>query len=82
MLQPAFQGRTTPGWIRRKLADGLTSVLLFGHNFAAGPDRHTKAAALIAHLRKVNPDVLVAVDEEDGDVTRLDGRPAPRSRAI
>jgi beta-N-acetylhexosaminidase len=54
--------------VRRRLADGLGSVLLFARNIE-GPEQ---TAALTAELRAENPDVLVAADEEGGDVTRLD----------
>ncbi|MET7857634.1 glycoside hydrolase family 3 N-terminal domain-containing protein [Streptomyces sp. NPDC005318] len=68
VLQPGFQGTTAPDWIRRRLAGGLGSVLLFGRNIQdAG-----QTAALTAALRAENPDVLIAVDEEGGDITRLE----------
>ncbi|MFF3596833.1 glycoside hydrolase family 3 protein [Kitasatospora indigofera] len=72
VLQPGFEGLTAPDWIRRRLAGGLGSVLLFGRNFAPGPGGREQAAALVAQLRAEHPDVLVAVDEEGGDVTRLE----------
>ncbi len=68
VLQPGFEGTTAPEWVLRKLADGLGSVALFGRN-VTDP---AQLAALTAELRAVNPDVLVAIDEEGGDVTRLE----------
>ncbi|WP_392668195.1 glycoside hydrolase family 3 N-terminal domain-containing protein [Streptomyces sp. LN785] len=68
VLQPGFQGTTAPDWIRRRLADGLGSVLLFGPNIR---DR-AQTCALTDALRAENPDVLIAVDEEGGDITRLE----------
>ncbi|WP_405891259.1 glycoside hydrolase family 3 protein [Streptomyces sp. NBC_01527] len=68
VLQPGFRGTTAPDWIRRRLSGGLGSVLLFGPNIR---DR-AQTAALTAALRAENPDVLIAVDEEGGDITRLE----------
>jgi beta-N-acetylhexosaminidase len=73
VLQPGFvnddSGRA-PDWVRRALAeDGLGGVAYYGRNIAATPER---TGELSAALRAENPHVLVAVDEEGGDVTRLD----------
>ncbi|MCD0481041.1 glycoside hydrolase family 3 protein [Streptacidiphilus sp. ASG 303] len=68
VLQPGFTGTTAPDWVRRRIAGGLGSVLLFARN-TTGP---AQTAALTAQLRAENPDVIVAVDEEGGDVTRLE----------
>ncbi|MEO3809030.1 glycoside hydrolase family 3 N-terminal domain-containing protein [Sphaerisporangium sp. B11E5] len=66
VLQPGFDGTTAPAWLLRHLADGLGGVVLFARNIPpSGP------SALIAELRRENPDVIVAVDEEGGSVTRL-----------
>ncbi|GAA4674531.1 glycoside hydrolase family 3 protein [Streptomyces chumphonensis] len=70
VLQPGFVGTTAPDWLLRRLDDGLTSVGLFGRNIES-PEQLT---ALTAQLRAVRPDVLVAIDEEGGDVTRLEVR--------
>jgi beta-N-acetylhexosaminidase len=71
VLQPGFVGTATPpDWIRRHLAAGLGSVALFGRN-VLDPEQ---IGALTATLRAENPDVLIAIDEEGGDVTRLDAR--------
>jgi beta-N-acetylhexosaminidase len=67
-LLPAYQGLTPPDWIRRQVADGLGGVLLFAHNIA-GDDQVAEATEA---LRAERPDLLVAIDEEGGDVTRLD----------
>ncbi|GAA4830980.1 glycoside hydrolase family 3 N-terminal domain-containing protein [Kitasatospora terrestris] len=85
VLQPGFEGWSAPDWIRRRLADGLGSVLLFGRNFAPAPGGREQASALVAQLRAENPDVLVAVDEEGGDVTRLEwetGSSSPGNLAL
>ena len=70
VLQPGFAGTRAPDWLLRRLADGLGSVLLFARNVdAAEPGQ---MAGLTAGLRSANPDVIVAIDEEGGDVTRLE----------
>lgn len=68
VLQPGFVGITPPDWVRRQLAAGLGAVGLFGRN-VRNPEQ---LAALTAVLRGENPEVLIAIDEEGGDVTRLE----------
>ncbi|MEU9233282.1 glycoside hydrolase family 3 protein [Streptomyces subrutilus] len=70
VLQPGFEGTTAPAWLLRQVAEGLTAVGLFGRNIAS-PEQ---LAALTAQLRAEREDVLVAIDEEGGDVTRLEVR--------
>ncbi|MEV7470705.1 glycoside hydrolase family 3 N-terminal domain-containing protein [Streptomyces kronopolitis] len=70
VLQPGFTGTTAPDWLLRRLGEGLTSVGLFGRN-VADP---AQLAALTARLRAEREDLLVALDEEGGDVTRLEVR--------
>src|SRR4051794_29439826 len=70
VLQPGFVGTAPPAWLRRRLADGLGGVALFSRNIVDP----AQVAALTAALRAENPDVVVAVDEEAGDVTRLESR--------
>ncbi|MGW4730764.1 glycoside hydrolase family 3 protein [Streptomyces shenzhenensis] len=70
VLQPGFAGTTAPDWLLRRLGEGLASVGLFGRNVASPG----QLAALTAQLRAEREDVLVAVDEEGGDVTRLEVR--------
>ncbi|MFC5212406.1 glycoside hydrolase family 3 protein [Streptomyces coerulescens] len=70
VLQPGFTGTTAPDWLLRRLGEGLASVGLFGRNIAT-PEQ---VAALTAQLRAERDDVLVAIDEEGGDVTRLEVR--------
>ncbi|MFI9729700.1 glycoside hydrolase family 3 protein [Streptomyces sp. NPDC052092] len=81
VLQPGFTGTTAPDWIRRRLTEGLASVALFGRN-VADPGQ---VAALTAQLRAERDDLLVAIDEESGDVTRLEvrtGSSFPGSHAL
>ncbi|GAA2947163.1 MULTISPECIES: glycoside hydrolase family 3 protein [Streptomycetaceae] len=68
VLQPGFTGTTAPDWLLRRLGEGLSSVGLFGRNIASP----AQLAALTAQLRAERDDVLVAIDEEGGDVTRLE----------
>ncbi|AXG80185.1 glycoside hydrolase family 3 protein [Streptomyces paludis] len=70
VLQPGFVGTTAPDWLLRRLDEGLASVGLFGRNVSS-PEQ---LAALTARLRAERGDVLVAIDEEGGDVTRLEVR--------
>jgi beta-N-acetylhexosaminidase len=68
VLQPGFKGTTLPEWMRRRLARGLGGVALYSRNLL----RRSQIAALTAAIRAENPDVLIALDEEGGDVTRLE----------
>lgn len=70
VLQPGFEGTTAPDWLLRQVGEGLTAVGLFGRNITS-PEQ---LAALTAQLRTERDDVLVAIDEEGGDVTRLEVR--------
>ncbi|RAJ71432.1 beta-N-acetylhexosaminidase [Streptomyces sp. Amel2xB2] len=70
VLQPGFTGTSAPDWLLRHLGEGLASVGLFGRNIES-PEQ---LAALTAQLREARPEVLVAIDEEGGDVTRLEAR--------
>ena len=72
-LMPGFAGAELPRWVAAALDDGLAGVCLYGQNLptdgSSAPDR---VRALSAAVRAVRPDALVAVDEEGGDVTRLE----------
>ncbi|ARF57343.1 glycoside hydrolase family 3 protein [Streptomyces gilvosporeus] len=70
VLQPGFTGTTAPDWLLRRLDQGLAAVGLFGRNVHDAD----QLAALCAQLKDVRDDLLIAVDEEGGDVTRLDVR--------
>ena len=50
-----------------RLRDGLGGVCLFGPNIESAE----QLRALNATLRAANPDAVIAIDEEGGDVTRL-----------
>ncbi len=68
VLQPGFVGTTPPDWIRRRLSEGLGGVVLFGRNIVD----LEQVAALSSALAEENPGVVIAIDEESGDVTRLE----------
>ncbi|HEX7189188.1 MAG TPA: glycoside hydrolase family 3 N-terminal domain-containing protein [Actinomycetes bacterium] len=81
VVMGSFAGPSLPRWAEDRLASGLGSVAFFGSNVES-PDQ---LAALSAALRAANPDVLVATDEEGGDVTRLhmdEGSPQPGNAAL
>jgi beta-N-acetylhexosaminidase len=67
-LLPGFEGTVAPDWLRRKLESGLGGVVLFAFN-VRDPEQ---LAALTASLRAEREGLLVAVDEEGGDVTRVE----------
>ena len=71
---PAYDGRIPPDWIRRALDEGLAGVGLFGTNLtpAEGAVHGSLREDIVEPLRAVRPDALIALDEEGGDVTRLD----------
>jgi beta-N-acetylhexosaminidase len=70
VLQPGFVGTTVPDWVRRFLAEGLGGVALFARNV----ESPAQVATLTAQLRAERSDVIVAIDEEAGDVTRFESR--------
>lgn len=80
-LLAAFPGHAPPEWALELLAEGLAGYTLFGYNI----DHPAQVAAITAKLRTVRADVLVAIDEEGGDVTRLahaTGSPYPGNAAL
>jgi beta-N-acetylhexosaminidase len=67
-LVPGFEGLEPPDWVRRRLAEGLGGVLYYARNV----ESREQLAALSAALRAEREDMLIAIDEEGGDVTRLE----------
>jgi beta-N-acetylhexosaminidase len=65
---PSFPGDAPPDWIRRFLAGGGGGIVLFAYNV---PSRE-RLRLVSAALRAERDDVLLAIDEEGGDVTRLE----------
>ncbi|MCP2267314.1 glycoside hydrolase family 3 N-terminal domain-containing protein [Promicromonospora thailandica] len=83
VLLPGFEasGTDVPAWLADAARAGLAGVVCFARNT---PDVET-AALLSAALHAVSPDLLVAVDEEGGDVSRLeaaDGSSLPGAAAL
>jgi len=74
VLMPCFDGLTAPDWVRRRVAGGMGGVCLFARNV----DSVDQVAALSAQLAADNGDVVIAIDEEAGDVTRLDAATGSR----
>ena len=64
---PGFAGPEAPDWVRRRLAEGLGGVVLFGWNVESPEQLRSLTAAL-----RSEGEVLVGIDEEGGDVTRLE----------
>jgi beta-N-acetylhexosaminidase len=68
VLLPGFTGTEPPPWLADAVRDGLAGVVLFAQNT---PDVVT-TAALTSRLHALDPGLLVATDEEGGDVSRLE----------
>lgn len=81
VLLPGFNGTDVPDWLSTAIDRGLGGVLYFGHNIS-DPAR-TKALSDAFH--DLRDDLIVAVDEEGGDVTRLEvgaGSSTPGNAAL
>ncbi|RAN76391.1 hypothetical protein B5P43_22515 [Bacillus sp. SRB_336] len=72
VIWPGFVGTTVPAWLDRALRNGLAGVVYFSHNI--DPDVPEQLPALSAAIREANPSAVVGVDEEGGNVTRLQSR--------
>ncbi len=81
-LLVGFAGREVPEWLAKGLARGVGGVVLFGSNIGDG----SAIAELTGELRAAAGRALViAIDEEGGDVTRLDatrGSTSPGAAAL
>ncbi|APU12485.1 MULTISPECIES: glycoside hydrolase family 3 N-terminal domain-containing protein [Actinoalloteichus] len=82
VLLPGFLGSgPPPDWVRAWLDAGLGGVVLFGRNIVDDE----QVASLTEALRDEREDVVIGIDEEGGDVTRLDagtGSTVPGSLAL
>ncbi|NUS66458.1 MAG: glycoside hydrolase family 3 protein, partial [Saccharothrix sp.] len=81
VLLPGFHGTAAPDWLLERVADGLGGVVLFGRNVVDD----AQVTALNAQLRGARADVVIGIDEEGGDVTRLDagrGSEVPGNHAL
>ena len=78
-LLASYRGTTAPPWLLQWIEAGLGGVTLFDVNI--GDD----VGALTSSLRSVRDDVVIALDEEGGDVTRLEvatGSSSPGNAAL
>jgi beta-N-acetylhexosaminidase len=69
-LLPGFAGTTAPDWVRRRVAEGLGGVVLYARNV----ESTEQLAALNAALHAEREELVIGIDEEGGDVTRLEAR--------
>ncbi|HEY4607951.1 MAG TPA: glycoside hydrolase family 3 N-terminal domain-containing protein, partial [Ilumatobacteraceae bacterium] len=67
-LLGSFIGTEAPPWLLDLVRDGLGGVLLFAQNVIDD----AQVADLCQRLHETRGDLLIAIDEEGGDVTRLD----------
>ncbi|MEY2416079.1 MAG: beta-N-acetylhexosaminidase, partial [Ilumatobacteraceae bacterium] len=67
-LLGSFVGTQAPPWLLSAVRDGLGGVLLFAQNVVDD----VQVTELCAQVRSARADVVIAIDEEGGDVTRLD----------
>jgi beta-N-acetylhexosaminidase len=67
-LLPSFPGHTVPEWVARWLERGLGGITLFAYN-VRDPEQLRE---LTDSLRAERPELLISIDEEGGDVTRLE----------
>jgi beta-N-acetylhexosaminidase len=78
-LLSSFAGPVVPDWVVDQVDGGLGGVCLYGSN------RGADVAAVAARLHARRADVVVALDEEGGDVTRLEaatGSSVPGNAAL
>jgi beta-N-acetylhexosaminidase len=78
-LLASFPGDRVPPWLLDRIAGGLGGVCLYGSNRGADP------SVVAATIHDARPGVLVALDEEGGDVTRLEaatGSSVPGNAAL
>jgi beta-N-acetylhexosaminidase len=67
-LFAGFDGLTVPEWLRPWLELGLGGIVLFARNV----ESRERLAELTRALRAERPELLISIDEEGGDVTRLE----------
>lgn len=80
-LLPSFRGLEAPRWVLDLCREGLGGVVVFGGNVASPG----QLSELCARLGAGRPELILAMDEEGGDVTRLHmatGAWAPGNRAL
>lgn len=67
VIWPGFLGKTLPDWLRTALREGLAGVVYFRQNIESA----AQLTQLSQQIRELNPDAIIGVDEEGGNVTRL-----------
>lgn len=70
VIFPGFVGTSAPEWVLGRAAQGLGGVVLFARNV----EQREQLRALNKTLHAERPGLLIAIDEEGGDVTRLEAR--------
>jgi beta-N-acetylhexosaminidase len=78
-LLASFPGARVPAWLLDRVDGGLGGVCLYGSN------QRADLAAVASMIHGARPGVLVALDEEGGDVTRLEaatGSSVPGNAAL
>ena len=78
-LLVSFPGPTVPDWVARLADGGIAGVCLFAGNVGDG------GRTVPSRLRAIRDDLVVAIDEEGGDVTRLEaatGSSVPGAAAL
>lgn len=81
-LLASVPGTDVPTWLADALRAGLGGVVYFGYNT---PDAPTAARLSAEITRAAGREVMIAIDEEGGDVSRLfaaGGSPAPSARGF
>ncbi|MFF0767299.1 glycoside hydrolase family 3 N-terminal domain-containing protein [Nonomuraea wenchangensis] len=68
-MLPGATGTTLPGWVRRGLETGFPGITIFPGPHLEDPGT---VARLAASAREHRADALVSLDEEGGDVTRVE----------
>ncbi|KIF77536.1 hypothetical protein QR77_34205 [Streptomyces sp. 150FB] len=81
VLFPALGRRTVPKWARRAVTSGLGGFVLFGKDIASAE----QVRELTRDLHGLREHVLLSIDEEGGDVNRLEafgGTSVPGNHAL
>ncbi|MGI8590364.1 MAG: glycoside hydrolase family 3 protein [Nakamurella sp.] len=75
VLAPGFNGTTVPAWLRHAVDGGLGGLVLFRHNLQSLQQAATLTAELQGQRGRDADRLLIACDEEGGDVTRIEAGP-------
>jgi beta-N-acetylhexosaminidase len=68
LLFPALGRPTPPVWVASRVERGLAGFVVFGRDIVSGDQLHT----LTGQLHGMREHLLLATDEEGGDVTRIE----------